>query len=259
MDLRTSGAVDGDELLSAPLAGGRVTEQRLDEIAARYDPSDPTEQFDYWLKRLQAGVVAPWLRGRRVLELGCATGELSSLLAPMAEEYHIVEGSRTNIEAARRRVPEATFVHSFWENFEPVTLFSDVVAFNAIEHAADPEGLLRLMRSWLEPDGRAHIVVPNGLSLHRLVGVELGMLPNPLDLSEGDRAQGHERNYTIDSLRADVAQAGFRIVHWQGIFLKVLSNRQMLDWDWDLIQAIHRVAQRFPEHGAELYAIAQPT
>ena len=31
----------------------------------------------------------------------------------------------------------------------------------------------------------------------------------------------------------------------------------MLDWDWDLIQAMHRVAQRFPEHGAELYIVGE--
>jgi trans-aconitate methyltransferase len=250
--------VDGDELLNAPWAEERsATERRLDEIAARYDPSDPAEQFDYWLKRLQAGVVEPWLRGRTVLELGCATGELSSLLAPLVESYHIVEGSRANIDAARQRVPAATFAHSLWENFKPEAGFSDVVAFNAIEHAVEPVAVLELVRSWLDPDGRVHVVVPNGLSLHRLVGVELGMLPEPLFLSEGDRAQGHERNYTIDTLRTDLARAGFRLLHWQGIFLKVLSNRQMLDWDWTLIQAIHNVGQRFPEHGAELYAVAE--
>jgi len=251
--------MEGDELLNPePPPGRSEVEARLDEIAARYDPSDPTEQFDYWLKRLQAGVVAPWLRGGRVLELGCATGELSSLLAPLAQSYHVVEGSRANIDAAQRRVPSASFTHALWEDYRPEKVFSDVVAFNAIEHATDPVGVLRLVRAWLEPDGRVHVVVPNGMSLHRLVGVELGMLPDPLHLTDGDKAQGHERNYTVDSLRADLLDAGFRLVHWQGIFLKVLSNRQMLEWEWDLIQAVHRVGQRFPEHGAELYAVAQP-
>jgi|SRR5581483_204657 len=229
----------------------------LEEIAARYDPSNPSEEFDYWLKRLQATVARQWLLGDRVLELGCATGELSALLSPMAAEYHIVEGSPANIDMARRRVPTARFTESLWEQFEPDRSFTDIVAFNAVEHVSDPFGLLQRIRGWLAPGGRLHIVVPNGLSLHRLVGVELGLQRDPLSLTEGDRLQGHVRNYTIESLRAEVISAGFRLVHWQGIFLKVLSNRQMLDWGWDLILALHRVGQRFPEHGAELYLVAE--
>lgn len=229
---------------------------RLDEIASRYDPSNPEQEFDYYLKRLQVETAGPWLLGGRVLELGCATGELSSLLAPLAREYHVVEGSARNVDAARARVPDATFFHSLWEDFAPDAAYSDVVAFNALEHAAEPVAVLERARSWLEPGGRVHVVVPNGLSLHRLVGVEMGLLADALSLSEGDRAQGHFRNYTIDALRADVAVAGLDTLHWQGIFLKVLSNRQMLGWDWELIVALHRVAQQLPEHCAELYVCA---
>jgi SAM-dependent methyltransferase len=232
-------------------------EHRLDAIAAGYDPSNPAEQFDYWLKRLQAITVATWLRGTNALELGCATGELSSLLRPHVDRYTIVEGWALNIETARRRLPDVTFVHSLWENFTTEDRFSDIVLFNALEHIDDPVGLLRHCHEWLAPAGRVHIVVPNGLSLHRLVGTELGLQPHPLSVTDGDRAQGHVRNYTLDHLLEHVREGGFRPVHQQGVFLKVLSNRQMLDWPWDLIQALHRVAARVPEHAAELFVSSE--
>jgi trans-aconitate methyltransferase len=231
--------------------------EQLDEIAAGYDPSNRNVEFDYYLKRLQAAALRPWLRGREVLELGCATGELSSQLSAMSDGYHVVEGSQRNIDAARARVPTATFVHSLWEHFEPEREFTDVVACNALEHADDPVQLLRRTRDWLEPGGRVHAVVPNGLSLHRLVGVEMGLLRDPLELTDGDRAQGHVRNYTIESLRDDLAAGGFEVAHSQGIFLKLVPNREMLGWDWDLIQAIDRVGRQFPEHSAELYVVGQ--
>lgn len=231
---------------------------RLDEIAVGYDPSNPAEQFDYYLKRLQVATVRPWLRGGRALELGCATGELTSLLAPLTERYDVVEGSAVNVEIARARVPSAHFVHSMWEDFEPEHRYTDVVLFNAIEHIDDPRGLLQRVRGWLEPAGRVHIVVPNGLSIHRLVGVELGLQDDPLAVTDGDTAQGHVRNYTVDTLLADLTAGGLALEHWQGIFLKVLANRQMLGWDWELIQALHRVVRRFPEHAAELYAVGTP-
>lgn len=230
----------------------------LDAIAAGYDPSNPAEQFDYWLKRLQAQTVRPWLAGGRALELGCATGELATLLVDDVGSYTIVEGSAVNIEAARTRLPEVTFVHSMWEDFEADTAFSDIILFNALEHIDDPVGLLQACTRWLGDGGRLHIVVPNGLSLHRLVGTEMGLQPDPLQLTDGDRAQGHVRNYTLDGLLGDVRAAGLRPLHQQGIFLKVLSNAQMLGWDWDLIEAMHGVARRLPEHSAELFVVAEP-
>lgn len=233
-------------------------QRELEDIAAAYDPSNRAEQFDYWLKRLQAMTVATWFRGESALELGCATGELAMQLVPHVSRYTVVEGSALNIDIARQRLPHVTFVHSMWEDYEAEERHSDIVLFNALEHVDDPVGLLRRCHGWLAPGGRVHIVVPNGLSLHRLVGTEMGMQPDPLAITDGDRAQGHVRNYTIDELIAHVRAAGFSPVHQQGIFLKVLSNRQMLDWDWELIQALHKVAARVPEHAAELFVACEP-
>jgi 2-polyprenyl-3-methyl-5-hydroxy-6-metoxy-1,4-benzoquinol methylase len=234
------------------------TNARLDEIAAGYDPSDPSQHFDYHLKRLQVRAMSRLLSGDRVLELGCATGELTSLLAPLAKTYDVVEGSATNVEIARARVPGARFVLSMWEDYEPAERYSDVVMCNALEHVEQPVALLERVRGWLEPGGRAHVVVPNAYSFHRLVGVEMGFQPDPVTLTAGDTAQGHARNYTPDALLADLRTGGFDVVHSEGIFLKVLANRQMLDWDPSLIAALDRVAKRVPEHAAELYAVAVP-
>lgn len=230
----------------------------LDAIARAYDPSDPAEQFDYWLKRLQARTIAPHLAGGRVLELGCATGELTSLLVPLADTYTVVEGSATNIATAAARLPDVEFVHSLWDDYTPGATFSDIVAFNAIEHAPEPVSLLARTASWLEPGGRLHVVVPNGLSLHRLVGVERGMLAEPTAVTPGDAAQGHLRNYTPDTITADIRAAGYEVLRWEGIFLKLVPNREMLGWEWDLICAVDQVAKRLPEHAAEIYVCAAP-
>jgi trans-aconitate methyltransferase len=247
--------MDRDELLTG-MGSSSPANERLEEIAARYDPSDATQQFDYHLKRLQVHAITPWLHGTRVLELGCATGELTSLLAPLAARYDVVEGSAANVEIARARVPDAHFELSMWEDYQPAQRYSDIVMCNALEHVPEPVALLDRVGTWLEPGGRVHVAVPNGHSLHRLVGVEMGLQPDPVSLTAGDVEQGHFRNYTVDTLMADLHAAGFEIVHWEGLFLKVLSNRQMLGWDPELIRALDRVAKRLPEHAAELYAVA---
>jgi trans-aconitate methyltransferase len=231
---------------------------RLDEISREYDPSVSEGSFDFFLKRLQAEALLPWLLGRSMLEFGCATGELTAQLAPLAREYHVVEGSRRNIEIASARVPKARFIHRVWESFEADTSYSDILLINALEHAAEPLQLLRRARAWLDPGGRIHVIVPNGLSLHRLVGAEMGILDEPVALSEADRQIGHYRNYTVDTLFHELERAGLEIQYWRGIYLKILSNAQMLGWSWDLIRALDRVAQRFPVNCAMLYVVARP-
>ena len=235
---------------------GEPEEARLDHVAGRYDPSDPATEFDYYLKRLQAKAIRTWLRGGRVLELGCATGELTSLLVDAADDYHVVEGSARNIEVAEKRVPAATFHHSLFETFKPDAPFSDVLIVCALEHVEDPVEILELARGWLEPGGRIHVVVPNADSLHRHVGVAMGILGRTTDLSDSDVRIGHRRVYDVAALLADVRRAGLSPLHWQGIFLKVISNAQMLGWDWSLIHALDEVSQRFPAHASELYVIA---
>jgi trans-aconitate methyltransferase len=248
--------VNSERQTAQPLGPDPVLGE-LDAIATKYDPSNASTHFDYWLKRLQVNALTPWIRGQRMLELGCATGELASLMDPLVDAYDVVEGSARNIEVARSRVPGARFFQSLWEAFEPDCSYSDILLSGTLEHANDPVTLLGRARSWLEPGGRVHVVVPNGMSLHRLVGAELGLQPDPLTLTAADRAQGHHRNYTIDMLMAQLSSVGLRVRHWQGVFLKVLPNREMLGWSWDLIQALHAVGQRFPAHCAELLAVAE--
>lgn len=233
--------------------------QRLEDVAAVYDPSNPDEEFDYFTKRLHREVLAPWLVGERVLEMGCATGELTSLMASLADTYHVVEGSKHNIEVAAARLPDVTFFHALWEEFTPEEPYTDVLLVCSLEHVDDPVGVLSNVRNWLAPSGRLHVIVPNADSLHRMVGVEMGILGTRGELSDSDVRIGHRRVYDVDGLRSDIEAAGYSVLHWQGIFLKFLANRQMLGWDWELIEALHRVGQRFPANCGEIAMIAEAT
>lgn len=229
----------------------------LDRIAVGYDPSNPAEFFDYWFKRFEAEAVAPWLAGRTILELGGATGESAVLISPHADRYVIVEGSPVNCDVIRRRLPHVDVLESFWEDYKPGELFSDIVLFETLEHYSNPVSLLERCREWLSPGGRIHVSVPNGESLHRRVAVHMGMQPTPVHLNEGDRLQGHLRNYTIGTLRADIESAGLRPVHERGLFLKVVPNRMMLEWDESLLRGINALAADRISDAAELFVVCE--
>jgi trans-aconitate methyltransferase len=236
----------------------RAEVARLEAVAEVYDPSNPAQEFDYHTKRLHVEVMRPFIRGRHLLEMGCATGELTSLLIGSAARYDVVEGSSRNVEITRARVPQARYFCALWEDFAPADRYSDIVLNCALEHVEDPVETLARAKDWLDGDAVVHVVVPNADSIHRLVGVEMGILESRTSLSDSDRRIGHRRVYDLDHLLRDIRAAGLEPVHWQGIFLKVVSNQQMLGWDPALIHALHEVGQRFPKHCAELYAVAKP-
>ncbi len=231
----------------------------LDNIAGSYDPSSPEKDFDYWFIRLNMEAMESHLTGRSVCELGCSTGLSTRLLASLVKELTVVEGSQDNITKAKKQATKnVRFVHSFWEDFQPEQSFSDVVAMRVLEHIDDPVALLKKMKQWILPGGRIHLVVPNARSLHRRVGLQMGLLKDLHELNARDLRVGHKRVYDREILFDHLRQAGCRVRHWEGIFLKPLSNDQLKSWPENLVRAFASVGKELPEWSAELYVCAEP-
>ena len=208
-------------------------------------------------------IVSHFIRGRRILELGCFAGLSTLLLLDHCDDLTVVDLSDENIALTRQRLDEAgrtaSLICDRWENFAPSGSFSDIMMWRGLEHVVDPVALLGQIRGWLEPAGRLHIVVPNAMSLHRRIGVQMGMLADVHDLNERDHAAGHQRVYDRPLLTRHLKEAGFTVTHWEGIFLKPLSNDQMKSWPEPLIRALYAVGREIPDYCAELYMCASPS
>ena len=117
------------------------------------------------------------LRGENILELGPAEGIMTALLAPRNERLTVVEGAATFCEDLRRKFPQVEVVHTLFEDFRPKEKFNNIILGHVLEHVEDPIGILRLVKTWLKPDGRVLAAVPNSRSLHRQAAVIMGLLP----------------------------------------------------------------------------------
>ena len=95
--------------------------------------------------------------GSRVLELGCGAGLPMTAALADGRDVTGVDLSATQIELARRNVPNATFLQADMTalDFEPAT-FGAVVAFYSLTHVPREElaGLLARIHGWLRPGGR---------------------------------------------------------------------------------------------------------
>jgi len=230
----------------------------LDEQGQHY--SKPTAfNYSQYLYSHRYKVVREHMRGPDVLEVGVGYGDFSSWLSEESFRTVSIDGSQTNLERARAksRSDRIEFHHGLFEEFNTDTRFDDILITNSLEHVDDPIGVLEHMKQFLKPDGRIHITVPNADSMHRQLGVEMGMLKYEWSLNEHDHQVGHQRVYTREFLFEHVKRAGLEVLKYDGIIFKLLSNAQMealiQENGQAMVEGFYALGRRHPDLSAELY------
>lgn len=230
--------------------------KRLDSIAEDYDPSSPAGDFDYWFVRFAFETIARNIVDGATLELGCSTGLMTKLLYDVTCPLVVVDGSSSNIERTRQLVGASAgveYIHQLWEDFVPDRRYENIVLVRGLEHVREPVDLLSRSREWLTAGGRIHVIVPNARSLHRRIGVYMGLLRDVHELHEGDLRVGHYRVYDRELLFRELSEAGLTPRHWEGIMLKPLANAQMQEWPENLIRAFYQAGRELPDYCGEIY------
>ena len=189
--------------------------------------------------------------GASLLELGLGHGITASVFEQHFKRHVVIDASPAVISNFRERFPASRteIVESYFEVFDTQERF-DVIMFGYIlEHVDDPVAILRHFRQFLAPGGRMFVTVPNAEVLNRRLGHLAGMLPDMQELSEHDHLLGHKRYYTVQSLRADIAEAGYAVTRLEGIYLKPLTTSQMISLNLDprIIDALCVAAIDYPE------------
>lgn len=236
--------------------------KELDNIAESYDPTSPEKDFDYWLLQFDFETLSKYLIGEKVIELGCGRGILTEKLVKVCRELIIVEGSEINIKYVKEKLKKYSnikFYHSLWENFKYSNKdISDVVFFSGLEHI-DKDTTLRVLnkiKNWTTPYGRLHIVVPNAYSLHRRIAYYMGIIKDVHEFSERDKLLGHKRVYDRETLFDELRSCGYKILHWEGIFLKPFPNSMMINLNEKIIRGLYEVGKELPDYCAHIYVCA---
>jgi 2-polyprenyl-3-methyl-5-hydroxy-6-metoxy-1,4-benzoquinol methylase len=201
-----------------------------------------------------------YFRGRSCLELGAADGRSLAVLLERFDEVVAVDGSAKLLDELRRTIssPKLTTVASMFEDLALERRFDTVMLGHILEHVDDPQRVIAVARRHLAPGGVLVADVPNAHSIHRHVGVKLGLLGKVTDLNEADVRIGHQRVYTPDRFRTEFDNAGLRVVAEGGFFMKPLSNAQMEQLlTPEQLRAFFDVGREFPKLAAEIYIVAE--
>jgi len=153
-------------------------------------------RFNAWM----ADTIRPFC-GRRILEIGSGTGNLTRRLVPR-DAYVASDVNPLYLDTLRHLTHDRPYLDvtvtdvTKGESFPEVRDgFDTVICLNVIEHVKDDRDALRNIRRVLAPGGNAVVLVPRGPEL-------FGTL---------DEVLGHERRYTEASLREAAREAGFEV------------------------------------------------
>jgi 2-polyprenyl-3-methyl-5-hydroxy-6-metoxy-1,4-benzoquinol methylase len=226
--------------------------QILNDVANHYEPQT---DFDRYLSEFGAELILRDFCGARMLEVGCSAGVMTRVFAQRVPDLHVVDASHIYLESLRQELSDrVTFINSLAEDYEPNVLFDGVVLASLLEHVKDPVAVLKHSVRWLKEAGSLFIIVPNRNSIHRQVGVAMGMLEHVGSFSERDHMLNHRRIYDLPLLESHVQDAGYRIADIKGIMVKPLSNQQMLSWPPEIIRALIVVGLDKPDIAAQIFA-----
>jgi 2-polyprenyl-3-methyl-5-hydroxy-6-metoxy-1,4-benzoquinol methylase len=222
--------------------------------------------FDAVLRGYMMRTLDPFLRPGRALELGCYTGDVTELIAQRYERVTVVEASDELIAATRRRVHSGvTFLHSTFETAALDGAFDAVFLMHTLEHLDDPRLVLRRISGWLSETGRLFVVVPNANAPSRQIAVQMGLIPFNSAVTDGERAHGHRKTYTLDTLEREILDGGLSVVHRGGVFFKPLANYQfdkLMGGDVitpEYLEGCYRLGMHYPDLCASIYVICERT
>lgn len=235
----------------------KFSSQELDQQGKDYSKKTSVN-YSVYIYPYRYQVVWERLTGPKILEVGVGHADITNWLSEdPGFEITSIDGSQSVLDHAAEKVshPErVTFIHTYFEEFESDDMFDDILITNSLEHVDHPTSVLNHVKKFLKPTGRIHITVPNAMSIHRMLGKEMGQLEEETDLNSHDIKVGHQRVYTLGHLKADVFHADLNIIHTDGIILKPFSNLQMNTLlDDKIIQGLFDVGRRLPKLAAEIY------
>lgn len=194
--------------------------------------------------------------GKSALEVGCGDGLSTEKLCALFQDIEVIEPSLKNTALLKRRVPDVICHNVLLEDFESARKYDFVFFLNVIEHVEDPVASLKVLSGLVKDEGLIFISAPNCMSLNRRAGYKMGLLKSYDQMAPKDYEVGHRRLYTVDMLTDHCNQAGLKVLAMKGMYLKPLSEVQMMGLGDDAVRAFYALGEDVPQYCASLLAVA---
>lgn len=198
----------------------------------------------------------------KVLEIGC--GKEPLFLYASDIHFTVVEPSDDFYENAvtlAKGREKVTCIKGFFE--EKVNQLSpefDMIICSSLLHEVEePEVFLSLIAKLCNPQTIVHVVVPNANSMHRLLGMRMGMLADLYAKSQNNEEFQQNNVFDSESLKKIMEKSGFEILESGSFFVKPFSHEQMYNMmqqgilNEAVLDGLYYLTEYMPEFGSEIY------
>lgn len=195
---------------------------------------------------------------QKVLEVGLGSGDVTLLLLKIFEKVVCVDSDEKSYENLVKRINEEDlsrikFINSRAENVDLTnSKYDNIVLFNILEHVEYPSKFLRKLSNSLSKNGTMYIVVNLANSIHRQLGVQMGIISKTTELGESDIKLGHYRVYTKQLIRKHVRESGLEKVFEQPFYLKPFPTK-MLPLSMEIHRGLDLLGREYPELASYIY------
>ncbi len=226
------------------------------------DTSNGFEQYKVIYRRKKILEIIDHYRPETILEIGCGLRPL--FLYAKEYSFTIVEPSEKFYKNAKELSVNHKNVTCIKEVFEEVASELDkkydmIVCSSLLHEVMDPVKLLKAIGMVCNKDTVVHINVPNAYSLHRLLGVEVGLLTDVFAKSEGNIKFQQNTNFDMKRLRDMCEETEMNILEEGSYFIKPFSHMQMAAMmekgiiDERVLDGLYSLSRYMPQFGSELY------
>jgi trans-aconitate methyltransferase len=165
--------------------------------------------------------------------------------------------SSPNVTVLKKTIIEFTL--------EPNPSDFDLIVMNGVLHELDdPQAELKTLMKSMKPQGQLVVSVPNNQSIHRLMGVALGILPSPESSTKTEISLQQSHNFSPRTLTDLLADLGLRVKLLETSFVKPHTHLKMQEWvdqgvleDSDL-DTLFKFSRIFDPFGSEIFVVAEP-
>lgn len=195
-----------------------------------------------------------------ILEIGCGAESIFQFLRN--KRGVIIEPSMKLLKLAEKKIHDSNDVivhNSMFETTKMDIREFDYILISGVLHEVDNIDLFFSKLIAASNGSVIHINVPNGNSLHRHVGVRMGLLTDKLDFSPFNKRYQIQSVFDMNKLRLLIKRYSFKEITSGYYGFKPFTHLQMNNlmkseaFGMEVVKALYSAADLAPDLSAEMY------
>lgn len=202
------------------------------------------------------------IQPKNILEIGCGSEPLFLNVPDIS--FTIVEPSEDFYNNAAKLAEKKDKITCFKGFFEEVSKqllpeYDMIICASLLHEVEEPEIFVSKIAKLCNKNTIVNIVVPNANSMHRLLGMEMGLIDDPHEKSQNNKEFQQNSVFDIDSLRRVVEECGLEVTDRGSFFVKPFSHGQMYEMmqkgilNETILDGLYNLTKYMPEFGSEIY------